>query len=361
VRVNGRRLIVGAVQRGGADRGAPARDQEASARALWRPVRAQGAAARPVQGTRGRRDRRRTGRRGSCAPQHSRAPRPRAPGRRAQAVPGAPAARTGGDRRALLLRGVWLGTDREARRGGPSCRHAFETDGEHRYSRDRSAPVEGDPDGTGEGLLSRLRADQSATGAVPSDAARLGRTEPARDGALREVWPASAAEPTGRTLCARGGGSEPLDLGRVGAAAAALAPLHARIAAHARRRATARRRHSVPVLAKGKTSTGRLWVCVRDDRPFAGGAPPAALYRFSRDCRGEHPQAHLAGWRGILQADACAGFGAGSTPPIVARARSHRRCAGALPAASSSSSPISPLLLDVESRRRRSRRPRSRR
>lgn len=65
----------------------------------------------------------------------------------------------------------------------------------------------------------------------------------------------------------------------------------------------------VPVLAKGKTDTGRLWVYVRDDRPFAGGAQPAALYRFSRDRRGEHPLAHLAGWSGILQADAYAGLG----------------------------------------------------
>lgn len=97
---------------------------------------------------------------------------------------------------------------------------------------------------------------------------------------------------------------------QVGAAAAALAPLHGLIAAHV---LAAERLHGddtpVPVLAKGKTDTGRLWVYVRDDRPFAGGAPPAALYRFSRDRRGEHPAAHLAGWSGILQADAYAGFG----------------------------------------------------
>jgi transposase len=97
---------------------------------------------------------------------------------------------------------------------------------------------------------------------------------------------------------------------QVGAAAAALAPLHGLIAAHV---LAAERLHGddtpVPVLAKGKTKTGRLWVNVRGDRPFAGGAPPAALYRFSRDRRGEHPLAHLAGWSGILQADAYAGFG----------------------------------------------------
>jgi transposase len=97
---------------------------------------------------------------------------------------------------------------------------------------------------------------------------------------------------------------------QVGACASALAPLHDRIAAHV---LSAGRLHGddtpVPVLAKGKTDTGRLWVYVRDDRPFAGGAPPAALFRYSRDRRGEHPAAHLGGWSGILQADAYAGFG----------------------------------------------------
>ena len=65
---------------------------------------------------------------------------------------------------------------------------------------------------------------------------------------------------------------------------------------------------TVPVLAKLKTDTGRVWVYVRDDRPFAGRAPPAALFRYSRDRRGEHPQGHLAGFAGILQADAYGGY-----------------------------------------------------
>jgi hypothetical protein len=63
------------------------------------------------------------------------------------------------------------------------------------------------------------------------------------------------------------------------------------------------------VLAKTKTATGRLWTYVRDDRPFSGISPPAALFRYSRDRRGEHPQRHLAGWSGILQADAYSGLG----------------------------------------------------
>ena len=66
----------------------------------------------------------------------------------------------------------------------------------------------------------------------------------------------------------------------------------------------------VPVLSPGlgKTKTGRLWTYVRDDRPFAGTAPPAVVFRFSRDRAGAHPTEHLMGWSGILQADAYAGY-----------------------------------------------------
>src|SRR5580704_17505630 len=65
---------------------------------------------------------------------------------------------------------------------------------------------------------------------------------------------------------------------------------------------------TVPLLEQGKTDTGRLWTYVRDDRPFAGAGLPAAIFHYSRDRRGEHPQAHLAGYAGILQADACDGY-----------------------------------------------------
>jgi transposase len=96
----------------------------------------------------------------------------------------------------------------------------------------------------------------------------------------------------------------------VGAAAAALAPLQALIAQHVH---AAARLHgddtTVPVLAKGRTITGRLWAYVRDDRPFAGEGPPAVLFHYARDRRGVHPEAHLADYHGILQADAYAGFG----------------------------------------------------
>src|SRR5436190_4400524 len=65
----------------------------------------------------------------------------------------------------------------------------------------------------------------------------------------------------------------------------------------------------VPVLAKGKTDTGRIWVYVRDDKPFGGQAPPGAVFYYSRDRAGEHPQAHLVGYSGIFQADAYSGYG----------------------------------------------------
>ena len=65
---------------------------------------------------------------------------------------------------------------------------------------------------------------------------------------------------------------------------------------------------TVPILAKGKTDTGRIWTYVRDDRPFGGPAPPAALYYASRDRRQEHPSRHLQNYAGVLQADAYGGY-----------------------------------------------------
>jgi transposase len=52
---------------------------------------------------------------------------------------------------------------------------------------------------------------------------------------------------------------------------------------------------TVPIVAKGQTETGRPWVYVRDDRPFGGKDPPAALFSTSRDRTRKHPQRHLAG------------------------------------------------------------------
>ena len=59
----------------------------------------------------------------------------------------------------------------------------------------------------------------------------------------------------------------------------------------------------------GKTDIVRAWVYVRDDRPFGGPERPAAIFYYSRHRSGEHSQAHLAGYAGILQADALGGYG----------------------------------------------------
>ena len=95
----------------------------------------------------------------------------------------------------------------------------------------------------------------------------------------------------------------------VGACTTALQPLYGLIERHV---LAAERLHgddtTVPILAKGKTIRGRIWTYVRDDRPFAGRAPPAALYYASRDRRQEHPARHLHGFTGILQADAYSGY-----------------------------------------------------
>lgn len=99
--------------------------------------------------------------------------------------------------------------------------------------------------------------------------------------------------------------------GWVGAAAAALAPLTDALAADL---FACDALHGddtpVPVLAPGagRTRTGRLWAYVRDERPFAGPRPPAAMFFYSPDRKGERPREHLKGFAGVLHADGYAGF-----------------------------------------------------
>ena len=96
----------------------------------------------------------------------------------------------------------------------------------------------------------------------------------------------------------------------VGTCTAVLHPLYELIRRHV---LAAERIHgddtTVPVLAKNKTAIARLWTYVRDDRPFGGLDPPAAVFFYSPNRGGEHPARHLADYAGILQADAYAGFG----------------------------------------------------
>jgi transposase len=95
----------------------------------------------------------------------------------------------------------------------------------------------------------------------------------------------------------------------IGHACVALAPIHALIERHV---LDGGRLHgddtTVPLLARGGTKTARLWTYVRDDRPWDGGAPPAAFFRFSPDRQMIHPNKHLAGWYGVLQSDVYGGY-----------------------------------------------------
>ncbi|BCA06181.1 transposase [Bradyrhizobium japonicum] len=112
---------------------------------------------------------------------------------------------------------------------------------------------------------------------------------------------------------------------QVGGCTAVLMPLFKRLEAYV---LSAERLHGddirVPVLAKGKTDTGRIWVYVRDDKPFGGPAPPGAVFYYSRDRAGKHPQAHLANYTGIFQADAYEGYGklyeGGRAPGLILEA-----------------------------------------
>ena len=99
--------------------------------------------------------------------------------------------------------------------------------------------------------------------------------------------------------------------GWVGATAAALAPLIDALAADLSASDTLHVDDTpVPVLAPGtgKTKTGRLWTYVRDERPFQGSRPPAALFHYSPDRKGVHPHTHLKDFRGLIHADGYAGF-----------------------------------------------------
>ena len=203
----------------------------------------------------------------------------------------------------------------------------------------------------------------AAAGAVPCDAARLCRAEPAGDDPVREVRPASAAEPAERALCAAKASISACRRWPTRSAPArrSLQPLHALIEAHV---LAAERLHgddtTVPILAKGKTIKGHIWTYVRDDRPFGGRAPPAALYYASRDRRHEHPVRHLQAFTGILQADAYGGYNE-LYDPSRAQGRLRRRCAGPMPGGSSSNWPTSPPMHGAARTRRRSRRSRWRR
>src|SRR5262249_62436408 len=97
----------------------------------------------------------------------------------------------------------------------------------------------------------------------------------------------------------------------VGGACWWLEPLQARLAAHVFRSDKIFADDTpIPVLdpGRGRTKMGRLWVYARDDRPWGGPDPPAAVYFYSADRKAERPASHLEGFRGVLQVDGYARF-----------------------------------------------------
>lgn len=112
----------------------------------------------------------------------------------------------------------------------------------------------------------------------------------------------------------------------VGRAAWWLAPISDAIAAHVMAAPVIHTDDTpIGVLSpgRGKTRTGRFWAYVVDERPWSGSRPPAAPYRYSPDRKGERPAAHLAGYTGIIQADAYSGYEAltrATSPPCTAHA-----------------------------------------
>lgn len=117
---------------------------------------------------------------------------------------------------------------------------------------------------------------------------------------------------------------------------------------------------TAPVLdpGRGRTKTGQLWAYARDDRPWGGSDPPAVAYVYAPDRRSERPIEHLAGFKGVLQVDGYAGYGAlarrGDVTLAFCWAHVRRRFyelakAGASPAAAEALARIASLY-DVEDR-----------
>jgi transposase len=99
--------------------------------------------------------------------------------------------------------------------------------------------------------------------------------------------------------------------GWVGGACWWLEPLHERLAAHVFASPKLFADDTpLPVLdpGHGRTKTGRLWVYARDDRPWAGPDPPAAVFFYSPDRKALRPTAHLEKFKGVLQVDGYPGF-----------------------------------------------------
>jgi transposase len=85
----------------------------------------------------------------------------------------------------------------------------------------------------------------------------------------------------------------------------------------------------IPVLdpGRGRTKTGRLWVYAREQRPWSGPEPPAAVYLYAPDRKAERPASHLEDFKGVLHVDGYAGFErlANNSDVVLAACWAHTR------------------------------------
>ncbi|SQD07444.1 IS66 family transposase orfB [Escherichia coli] len=128
----------------------------------------------------------------------------------------------------------------------------------------------------------------------------------------REICRPSAVIPPVRNIPSPGRGAEPRHAGRwTGAVAELLEPLYDVLRQYVLMPGKVHA-DDIPVPVQepgsGKTRTARLWVYVRDDRNAGSEMPPAVWFAYSPDRKGIHPQNHLAGYSGVLQADAYGGY-----------------------------------------------------
>src|SRR5262245_26067852 len=222
----------------------------------------------------------------------------------------------------------------------------------------------GDPDRAREVLVPRVRDDYPAAGTVPCDAARL-----CGPNLLAMILFEKFGQHQPLNRQSERYRREGIDLSlstladQVGACTSVLQPLHALIERHV---LAAERLHgddtNVPILAKGQTIKGHIWTYVRDDRPFGGRAPAAALYYITPRAIADTsiPPGILAASPTSSRRTPIAAI-TSCTTPHAGRDRSRLRCVRPTPGGSSSSWRISRPMPGAARTRRRSRRSRSKR
>ena len=97
----------------------------------------------------------------------------------------------------------------------------------------------------------------------------------------------------------------------VGRAAFALRPVHARLLQRLKQSTKLfADETTAPVLdpGRGRVKKGQLWAYARDERPWAGHAPPGVAYVYAPDRKHARPARHLEGFRGTLQVDGYGGY-----------------------------------------------------